>query len=277
LRYVSQIDLDANGESGMTAEPSSIQDHPLNPARKAVIVGASSGIGAALARKLAAEGYHLGLLARRKKLLNELCAEINHSVGVEVAFAYPHDVTKFKQIPDLFRQILTDMQNIDLFIYNSGMSHTIGMSEYDFDKDLETLNVNLIGGIAWLNEAATLFDRMESGQLVGISSIAGDRGRVGNPSYMTAKSGMSTYLESLRNRLARKGVHVLTVKPGYVQTELLPEKHPPLPVATPEDTANVIYRAIKRRKQVIYTPWWWRFIMLIVTHTPSFIFRRMSF
>ena len=244
----------------MTFEPTSKQDHPLNPARKAVIVGASSGIGAALARKL-----------------DELCKEINEAAGAEVAFAYAHDVTKFKQVPDLFRQILTDMQNIDLFIYNSGMSHTIGMSEYDFDKDLETLNVNLIGGMAWLNEAATLFDRMESGQLVGISSIAGDRGRVGNPSYMTAKSGMSTYLESLRNRLARKGVHVLTVKPGYVQTDLLPEKHPPLPVATPEDTANVIYRAIKRRKQVLYTPWWWRYIMLFVTHTPSFIFRRMSF
>ena len=261
----------------MASETHQDFERPLNPALKAVIVGASSGIGAALARKLAAEGYQVALLARRKELLEALCQEINQAAGETRAFSYPHDVTNFKQVPELFRQIVQDFKTIDVFIYNSGMSHTIGLSEYDFDKDLETMEVNLLGGMAWLNQAATLFDRMGSGHLVGISSIAGDRGRVGNPSYMAAKSGMSTYLESLRNRLARKGVHVLTVKPGYVQTDILPEKHPPLPVATPEDTASAIYKAIKRKKQVLYTPWFWRYIMLVVNHTPSFIFRRLSF
>ena len=261
----------------MTAETNQAFESPFNPSPKAVIVGASSGIGAALARKLAAEGYQVALLARRKKLLEEVCREINQAAGETRAFAYPHDVTKYSQVPDLFRKILQDFQTIDVFVYNSGMSHTIGMSEYDFDKDLETMEVNLLGGIAWLNQAATLFDRMGRGHLVGVSSIAGDRGRVGNPSYMAAKGGMSTFLESLRNRLARKGVHVLTVKPGYVQTDILPEKHPPLPVATPEAVANAIYKAIRRKKQVLYTPWFWRYILLVVTHTPSFIFRRMSF
>lgn len=251
-------------------------EYPLNPLPTAVVVGASSGIGAATAKKLAAEGYQIALLARRKDLLNELCEEINQKYGQGRALAYPHDVTRFKDIPGLFRQILQDMQTIDVFIYNSGVQFSSGMSEFDFEKDLPTLEVNLLGGVAWLGQAATLFDRMESGHLVGISSVAGDRGRIANPSYHAAKSGMSAYLESLRNRLSRKGVHVLTVKPGYVQTALLPPGSP-LPAITPEQAADAIYKGIKRRKTVVYTPGWWRLIMLIVTHIPSFIFRRMSF
>jgi short-subunit dehydrogenase len=107
--------------------------------------------------------------------------------------------------------------------------------------------------------------------------VAGDRGRVANPPYHAAKAGLSTYLESLRNRLGTKGVHVLTVKPGYVLTDLLPSADTPFPPATVERTAEAIYSAIRRGRQVLYTPWWWRYILLVVTHIPSFIFRRMSF
>ncbi|MFN2145574.1 MAG: SDR family NAD(P)-dependent oxidoreductase [Anaerolineales bacterium] len=252
-------------------------ESPLNPRPRAVVVGASSGIGAALARKLAKEGYRLALLARRKDLLEEICAEINAQAGEIRATAYQHDVTDYDRVPALFRQLLKEMQTIDVFVYNSGVMYSVGSDEYNFAKDLPTLEVNLLGGIAWLGQAATLFDRMGKGHLVGISSVAGDRGRVANPPYHAAKAGMSAYLESLRNRLSKKGVHVLTVKPGYVQTDLLPDADTPFPAATPEQTADAIYKAIRRGKQVLYTPWWWRYILLIVTHIPSFIFKRMSF
>jgi short-subunit dehydrogenase len=139
------------------------------------------------------------------------------------------------------------------------------------------IDVNFKGAVAWLAKAAGLFERMGSGHLVGISSVAGDRGRVTNPGYNASKAGLSAYLEALRNRLSRKGVHVLTVKPGYVDTDLLPPNIGPFPVASPEKAASDIWRAIMRRKQVIYTPWWWRYILLIVQHIPSVIFRRMSF
>ncbi|MBN2043450.1 MAG: SDR family NAD(P)-dependent oxidoreductase [Anaerolineales bacterium] len=252
-------------------------ENPLNLRPRAVVVGASSGIGEALARKLAKEGYQLALLARRQDRLDKICAEINQAAGEVRATAYQHDVTDYEAVPALFRKILQQMQTIDLFVYNSGVMYPIGLSEYDFKKDLATLEVNLLGGIAWLGEAATLFDRLGKGHLVGVSSVAGDRGRVGNPPYHAAKSGMSTYLEALRNRLAKKGVHVLTVKPGYVQTDLLPSSQMPFPVATPESTAEAIYSAIRRGRQVLYTPWWWRYLLLVITHIPSFIFRRMSF
>ena len=140
-------------------------ENPLNIRPRAVVIGASSGIGEAIARKLAKEGYRLVLLARRKDLLDEICAEINQDAGETRATFYQHDVTDYQAIPALFRKILQELQTIDVFIYNSGVMYTIGSDEYNFEKDLPTLEVNLLGAIAWLSQAATLFDRMGSGHL----------------------------------------------------------------------------------------------------------------
>jgi short-subunit dehydrogenase len=132
--------------------------------------------------------------------------------------------------------------------------------------------------MAWLTPVAELFKSMRGGQIVGVSSVAGDRGRVGNPGYNTSKAALSTYLEALRNRLTRHGVHVLTVKPGFVKTEMLKAAQGGTPFAIePERAADDIYKALLKRKQTIYTPGLWRWIMLAIRHIPSVIFRRMSF
>jgi len=107
--------------------------------------------------------------------------------------------------------------------------------------------------------------------------VAGDRGRVGNPSYNASKAALSSYLESLRNRLTRHGVNVLTVKPGFVETDLLAGAKKTFLVISPEQAADEIYKAISKHKQVVYIPTLWRWIMLIVRNIPSFIFRRMVF
>jgi short-subunit dehydrogenase len=108
--------------------------------------------------------------------------------------------------------------------------------------------------------------------------VAGDRGRVGNPGYNTSKAGLSTYLEALRNRLTRHGVNVLTVKPGFVETEMLKAAQGPTPFMIPTEKAvDDIWKAMRKRRQVIYTPSIWRWIMLAIQHTPSIIFRRLSF
>jgi short-subunit dehydrogenase len=140
------------------------------------------------------------------------------------------------------------------------------------------IEINLIGAMAWLNPVAEMFQSARAGQIVGISSVAGDRGRVGNPGYNTSKAGVTTYLEALRNRLTRHGVNVLTVKPGFVQTEMLKAAQGATPfVIKPEKAVEDIWSAMQKRKQVIYTPSLWRWIMLVIQHTPSFIFRRLSF
>jgi len=250
---------------------------PLHPRRIGIIVGASSGIGAALARQLACEGYTLALLARRKDLLESLCEQINQEVGETRACVYVHDVTDYEKAPELLREIISDLGGLDLFIYNAGISRPTGFKKYDFEKDRDTTEVNYLAALAWLNPVAEIFLSLKAGQIVGISSVAGERGRVGNPSYNASKAALTCYLEALRNRLTRFGVHVLTVKPGFVATDMLIGAKKTFLVATPEKVSTDISKAIRKRKQEIYTPGLWRWIMLVVRNIPSFIFRRMTF
>lgn len=250
----------------------------LEQQKRVVIVGASSGIGAALALRLAEEGYFLALLARRKDALGKLCDQINTEAGETRALAYRHDAKKFEEIPGLFQTILREMKGIDTLVYVAGVQQPVGFSEYDFEKDREMIEVNLLGAMAWMGQAAILFEQMEAGQIVGISSVAADRGRVGNPAYHAAKAALSTYLESLRNRLTRRGVNVLTVQPGFVDTDILRRNAKmTFGVISPEKAAAGIWRAMRKRKQLIYLPGWWRWFMLAIKKTPSFIFRRLSF
>ena len=255
----------------MTSSP------PLLTPPVAVIVGASSGIGAALARRLADEGYRLALLARRREALEALATDLDAQHAHESRI-YPHDVTDYEATPALFQRILADMGRIDVVVYSAGVLHPVAEDEYDFAKDRAMLEVDLVAAIAWLGQAAAYFQTQGEGHIVGISSVAGDRGRVKNPAYQAAKAGLTNYLESLRNRLTRHGVHVLTVKPGFVDTPMLQNAGGAgFWVIPPEQAAADIARAIRRKRQVIYTPARWRWLMLTIQHIPSFIFRRLSF
>jgi short-subunit dehydrogenase len=253
------------------------EEAPLTRKPRAVVVGASTGIGAAVAQRLAAEGYVVVLLARRKDLLDELCRQINTETGENVAFAYQHDVTETHTTPGLFQQLLKDLGGLDLIVYNAGAMPKLALTEFDWEKDRQTLETNLLGAVAWLGPAAALFQAMGAGSIVGLSSVAGDRGRVANPAYNSSKSGLDAYLEGLRNRLTRHGVHVLTVKPGFVDTEMLKAARATFGKISPEQAALGIWKAIRRRNQLVYLPWWWRWVMLVVRLVPSFIFRRLSF
>jgi decaprenylphospho-beta-D-erythro-pentofuranosid-2-ulose 2-reductase len=251
---------------------------PLNPRRRGILVGASDGMGAALARRLTKEGYTLALLARRKAKLKNLCNEINAASGETRTLAYAHDVGNYDEVPDLLRKIVADLGGLDLIVYLAGVNHPPGIRDFNFDGDRKMIEVNLIGAMAWLSPVAEMFQNAKAGQIVGISSVAGDRGRVGNPGYNTSKAGLTTYLEALRNRLTRHGVNVLTVKPGFVKTDMLKAAQGVTPFAIPpEKAAEHIYKAMRRRDQMIYTPFIWRYIMLAIQHVPSVVFRRLSF
>lgn len=250
---------------------------PLNPRRRGLIVGASDGLGAALARQLSQEGYSLALLARSKNKLDALCQEINSQGGN--ARAHVHNVTDYGSVPSLLLKIVADLGGLDLVIYVASVNLPPGgMDKYNFENDRQMIEVNLIGAMAWLTPISEMFQSAGAGQIVGISSVAGDRGRVGNPGYNTSKAGLTTYLEALRNRLTRHGVNVLTIKPGFMKTDMLKAASGPTPFAIePAVAAHHIVNAMKKRKQVIYTAPIWRWIMLAIRHTPSFIFRRLSF
>jgi len=257
--------------------PKSVPATPLNPQHRGIIIGASVGLGAALARKLAKDGYTLALLARNEERLNKVCDEINAAGGH--ALAYVHDVSEYEKVPDLLRKIVADLGGLDLVVFVAGVNYPPGgIDKYNFNDDRKMIEVNLIGAMAWLTPISEMFQSAGAGQIVGIGSVAGDRGRVGNPGYNTSKAGLATYLEALRNRLTRYGVNVLTVKPGFMKTEMLKAAQGATPFAIePEKAADDIVKAMKKRKQQIYTASIWRWIMLAIQHTPSFIFRKLSF
>ena len=240
-----------------------------------MIVGASAGIGAELARELVRRGYFVALIARRGHLLEALTDELNAGGQMNARF-YTHDVTDFDAVPLLFQTILADLHRIDSFIFNAGVMPKFEMNEFDFQKNAEMVRVNTLAPMAWLEPAAVMFQNVGAGQIVGISSTAAERGRVKNPGYNASKAGFDTFLEGLRNRLTRHGVHVLTIRPGPIDTDLVREVGGPMMVP-PTVAARDIARAMQSKRQVAYTPARWRLIMLIIRHIPSVIFRRLNF
>ncbi len=246
---------------------------PLEPQPAAIVVGASSGIGAALVKELAKRGYRVGALARREDKLDELVAGIK---GQTLVKAIPHDVTDYEAIPDVFSQLVDELGGLDLIIYAAGVMPNVGPEEYDFEKDRQQVEINLLGAMGWLNLAARRFQITKSGTIIGIGSVAGDRGRKGNPAYHTTKGALATYLESLRNRLADSNVQVTTIKPGFIDTAMLDGVEGTFWVISPERAAELILNAAEKKRQIAYVPFQWRFVMLIIKYIPSFIFRKLS-
>jgi decaprenylphospho-beta-D-erythro-pentofuranosid-2-ulose 2-reductase len=259
------------------ADPRPTHQTPLKTHPRAILIGASSGIGAALARKLASEGWLLALVGRRADLLDGLCAEINTQYGENRALAFTHDVTDYNSAPALFSQMVKALGGLDTLIYNAGVLLKVKLDQFDAQKDIEMTQINYLGALAWLNPAAAYFQTVKSGQIVGIGSVAGDRGRVGAPAYNASKAALHTYLEALRNRLTRHGINVLTIKPGFVATDMIKDNPRTPMVISAEKAAQGIYRAMQARKQTVYVPAQWGLIMHIIRHIPSVIFRRVSF
>jgi short-subunit dehydrogenase len=249
---------------------------PLEPQPAAIVVGASSGIGAALVRELVRQGYHVAAVARREARLNELCETINIASNDSKALPYTHNVTHYHEVPALFQQIAGDLGQVDLIVYVAAVQPAMAASEYNFEKDQAMINTNLLGAMAWLGQTAHYFEQAKRGQIAAISSIAADRGRRLNPGYNASKAGLDTYLEALRNRLSQHGVTVTTIKPGFVDTILLENAPKTFWVISPAKAAELIFKAVKGKKQLVYIPARWRLVSLIIKNIPSIIFRRMN-
>lgn len=246
--------------------------------RRAIVVGASSGMGAALVRQLAGEGYAVAALARRADKLDELvqsCEEACAASGGRV-LARAHDVANHGEVPALFEELVRELGGLDLLVYAAGIMPAIEPDEYDTEKDLAILDVNVAGCVAWCNPTATYLASQRSGAIVGISSIAGDRGRKGNPVYCTSKAAMNTYLEALRNRLAASRVHVCTIRPGYVDTDMTRGMDGLFWLISAEEAARQILSAARCRVNTRYVPARWGLVGLALKLCPSAIFRHAS-
>jgi NAD(P)-dependent dehydrogenase (short-subunit alcohol dehydrogenase family) len=241
---------------------------------KAVVIGASSGIGESIAKRLSADGASVALVARRKDELDRVRDGLTHR---ESAHVYAHDVSHFDDVPELFDRIVADLGGLDLLVYAAGVMPKIDEGEYSFAKDRQMVEVNLLGAMAWMNPAAARFEAQRRGTIVGISSIAGERGRRGNPAYCTSKAALTTYLESLRNRVSRYGVNVVTIKPGFVDTQMTRGMKGLLWLISADQAAETTLAvAHDTTGPDVFVPARWWLVGLIIRWIPSFIFRRLN-
>ena len=254
------------------------QTSASQPGRGALVIGASSGIGAALARELARRGYTLALVARRADRLGSLRDEINRTAGRDSARVYVHDVRDYDAVPDLLRQIVTDLgaNTLQMVVYTAGIMPDSATGVWPFADERAMLETNTIGAMRWLGLAAEVLTAQGRGTLVGVSSVAGERGRRGNSAYQASKAALTTWLESLRYRLKGSGVRVVTVKPGYVATPMTAAlKLPKRATISPDEAARRIVSAAERGRAVTYVPGYWRPIMWTVRQLPAFVMTRL--
>ncbi|EJM70717.1 short-chain dehydrogenase of unknown substrate specificity [Pseudomonas sp. GM50] len=244
--------------------------------KKILIVGATSAIASACARLWANQGAEMFLVGRSQVKMEQVAADLRARGAGDVT-TYVMDAADFTAHSKMIESCLATLKQIDIGMIAHGSLPDQKTCELDVNIALEELSLNGTSVIALLTRLANQLETQRCGTLAIISSVAGDRGRPSNYLYGTAKAAVSTFCEGLRARLFKVGVHVITIKPGFVDTPMT--KNLSLPshlVASPEQVSIRIVKGIERNVDTIYTPGFWSFIMLIIRLIPSFIFKRLS-
>lgn len=238
--------------------------------KKAIIIGASSGIGKELAIVLAKNGYEVGLMARRTELLEALKNEISTK-----SYVSHIDLNKIPESIEKVGNMIQTMQGVDLVIINSGIGFL--NPELDWLKEQQTLDVNVYGFCAVVGEVYKFFAKQRKGHIVGISSIGALRGNPIAPAYNASKSFMSNYLEGLRKKAFQEKLSIIVtdIKPGFVNTDMA-KGDGKFWVATPQKAAEQIYSAINKQKKHAYITHRWRLIGWILKLMPNWLYQRMG-
>jgi len=240
-----------------------------------LILGASSSIARGVAYAFAKRGYPLILAGRDAENLERLGKDIEVRFGVKVKSA-SFDALAEEGHALLLRHVVALMGGLSGAVLAFGDDALKQEAKYDFEAASKLIRVNYTGAVSILTYLAQFFEAQESGFIAAISSVAGERGRESNYVYGSAKAALSTYMQGLRHRLAMKGVTVLTVKPGFVDTALTFGQPGLFLVADPKDVGEKIVRAIEKKKSEVYIPGFWRAIMWTIRNIPNAIFNRMS-
>ena len=244
--------------------------------KKVLIIGATSAIAGACARLWAEQGAEFFLVARNPERLEQVAADLCVR-GAAAVTCHCMDATDIVAHRAMLESCLVALQQIDIALIAHGTLPDQSTCEREVDVALREFASNGTSVIALLTCLANQFEAQRLGTLAVISSVAGDRGRPSNYLYGTAKAAVSTFCEGLRARLFKVGVHVIDIRPGFVDTPMT--QGLPLPgvlVASPERVAQVMVRGIERKVDVLYAPGFWRLIMLIIRSLPRPLFKRLS-
>ncbi|MDE2401342.1 MAG: SDR family oxidoreductase [Burkholderiales bacterium] len=243
--------------------------------KKILIVGATSAIAEACARLWAQQGDQLFLAARNADQLKSIAADLRVKGAAKVGTRVL-DATQFDQHADLVREATQVLGGLDTVLIAHGTLTDQERAQNDVPYALQEISTNGLSVLSLLSVIANQFEQQGHGAIAVISSVAGDRGRQSNYVYGSAKAMVSTFLSGLRQRLAKKGVHVITIKPGFVDTPMTAHL-PKGPLwAKPDKVATDISRAIDAGRSVVYTPGFWRLIMLIIKHIPEVVFVKLK-
>ncbi len=240
--------------------------------RWVLVLGASSDIAQHLAKRFAGVGYNLVLASRDLAFLDRFAKDIEIRYGVSVKVKF-FDATEFDKHLYFYKSL--DVQ-VDGVILAFGYLGSQEKAQMEFEEARRIIEVNFLGVVSIAEIVARDFEKRGGGFIVAIGSVAGDRGRLSNYIYGASKAALDKYMQGLRNRLCSKGVHVLTVKPGYVRTKMTANlKLPRLLVSSPEKVADDIFKALNKEMCVLYTPWYWKIIMLVVKMIPESLGKRL--
>lgn len=243
--------------------------------KKILIIGATSAIAEATARLFAERGDRLFLVARNEERLQTLRRDLTIR-GAESVTTDILDINEFDRHERLIDTAFETMDGVDMALIAHGSLPEQSACEKDFTLALKELNTNAVSTISLLTHLANRFEQSGRGCIACITSVAGDRGRKSNYVYGAAKGAVSIFLQGLRNRLSKSGVHVLTIKPGFVDTPMTAAFTKGLLWTRPEKVAQSIRSAMEKRRDVIYVPWYWFLIMLIIRTVPEKLFKRLS-
>lgn len=237
--------------------------------KKAIIIGASSGIGRELAKVLSQNGYAVGLTGRRVELLTALQSELATESYVKAM-----DVSQTDKAIEQLTELINQMNGVELIVISAGVGFI--NSEFEWEKEKTTLETNVLGFAAMANVAVKHFLEQGAGHLVGISSIAALRGTADAPAYNASKAFISNYLEGLQKKCVKLKLPIVVadVKPGFVDTAMA-QGEGLFWVAPPEKAAEQIYNAIEARRTHAYVTKRWRAVGLLLKLMPSYIYNKM--
>jgi decaprenylphospho-beta-D-erythro-pentofuranosid-2-ulose 2-reductase len=243
---------------------------------KILILGATSPIARALALRFACDGARLYLASRDANEARRVAEDVGVRAGI-AALSGTFDASDFASHDGFIRHTANELGGLDGVVVCFGTLGDEDAAQTDPDAAIATLHQNFTGAVSLITLAARHLEQQRSGFIIVIGSVAGERGRARNYVYGSAKGALAIFAQGLRGRLAKSNVHVMTVKLGAVDTRMTWGRDGAMLTIPPAKAAGLIYAAYRKRAEVVYVPWFWRFIMGAIRLVPESRFKRVSF
>jgi short-subunit dehydrogenase len=243
--------------------------------KKILIIGATSAIAQEAARHFAAAGDGLFLVARDPAKLEAVAGDLK-ARGASLVESFEMDVNDLARHPLIIHEAEEILGGLDVALVAHGTLPEQKACEASFEKTEQELKTNFLSTVSLLTELANNFEKKKAGAIAVITSVAGDRGRPSNYVYGTAKGATSIFLSGLRARLAKSSVAVVDIRLGFVDTPMTASVKKNFLFASPDTIGRGIYKAILKKKDTVYLPWFWRWIMAVVRTIPEPLFKKMN-